>query len=493
MKIYTLFLGKGRWGPGWPYIGYDEGGLCKSILKTLRERFPSIEFTGGRVTWKYSREESWEVKKGVREADGLLIYIVGNYGTNPMIDSIGVEAIEIGKPTILASFMYGGDWGFIRIYERVRGRGFPVLPVSSLNFKDVERAVEVMKRLYDMRGRRILVITFDEAEVSRSEEDKRRLLRMMEAEELTMEVKDVLAKYYVSADSFTVDVHGVDQAVQWRRNEDLYRSNLENVFGLELVRIEPDELLDYWEAISLKDAEKIADEWVREAEEIRTPRYPIVCAARLYLALKKLLGDRGCNAIGIECFPVLLSGKMPTLPCMAFSKLNDEGIVAVCEADMDSAATLLLGRYLADRPGMIGNYCLDLAGNRVIYLHCTSPTRLYGYREPPLSYCIDRHGEAHFIGASPIVRFPQDEPVTTVKVSVLHRSICIRYGRSLGLLEDEKACRDKLVVEDDASRILEGHDQSVFGWHKVSFLGDLRWEFEAAARLLALKIVRDDR
>ncbi|MEM1558643.1 MAG: hypothetical protein QXH79_00045 [Candidatus Bathyarchaeia archaeon] len=492
MKVYVLFLGKGRWGPGWPYIGYDEGGLCKSIVERLRVRFPDVEFTGGRVIWRYSREDSWEIKKGVRESDGLLLYVVGNYGTNPTIDDIGVEAIEIGKPTILASFMYGGDWGFIRIYERVRGRGLPVLPVSSPNFEDVERALEVMKRLYDMRGRRILVVTFDEAEVSRSEEDRRRMVGMLEAEGLPVEVRDMLIKYYIFPDSFAVDVHGVDQALQWRRNEDLYRSNLKDIFGLELVRIDPGELLDYWEAVSVEEAEGVADGWIREAEENRVARYPIVCAARLYLALKNLLRDRECDAIGIECFPVLLSGKMPILPCMAFSKLNDEGIVAVCEADMDSAVTLLLGMYLADRPGMVGNYCLDLAGNRVIYLHCTSPTRLYGCREPPLSYCIDRHGEAHFIGASPIVRFPKGEPVTTVKVSVLHRSICIRYGRSLGLIEDEKACRDKLVVEDDAGRILEKHDQSIFGWHKVSFIGDLRWEFEAAARLLALKIVRDD-
>ncbi|MEM2505284.1 MAG: hypothetical protein QXV76_06570, partial [Candidatus Bathyarchaeia archaeon] len=78
MKVYVLFLGKGRWGPGWPYIGYDEGGLCKSIVERLRVRFPDVEFTGGRVIWRYSREDSWEIKKGVRESDGLLLYVVGN-------------------------------------------------------------------------------------------------------------------------------------------------------------------------------------------------------------------------------------------------------------------------------------------------------------------------------------------------------------------------------------------------------------------------------
>ena len=177
MKLYVLFVGKGTWGIGWPYIGYDEEKLCKSILKRLEKTFPQIEFIGGKIVSKYDLKELWEIKQGIRGSDGLLIYIVGNYGTNPMIDSIGVEAMKIGKPTILASYMYGGDWGFIRMYERIRGKGFPVLPIASSNFNDVEKAIRIMEGLYRMRGKKILIFTFDKAEIVRSEEDNKRLLR----------------------------------------------------------------------------------------------------------------------------------------------------------------------------------------------------------------------------------------------------------------------------------------------------------------------------
>ena len=494
MKIYALFIGKGRWGIGWPYIGYNEKELCRSIIRRLKEKFPHIEFTGGKVVSRYDPKELWEIKRGIKDADGVFLCIVGNYGTNPLIDKIGVESIEIGKPTILASYMYGGDWGFIRIYERVRGRKLHVLPVASSDFNDVEKAIGIMERLHRMRGKKILIFTFDEAEVIRNEEDKRRILTDLlgaDGEKISKETREGLMKI-LSDDKFRVDVHGVDQAIQWRRNEDKYRENLRRIFGLEMVRYDPEEIYKYYENVSPEEAEKVADEWIRNADRVDASRQAIVNAARLYLALKKLIEDAGCDAVGIECCPVLASGKMPAFPCMAFSKLNDEGITAACEADMDSAVTLLLGRYIAGRPGMMGNYCLDVPHNRVTYLHCTSPTKLYGYDKPPLKHYITKHGEAHFVGASPVVKFPSGEDVTTVKVSVLHGKICIRYGKTLGLVEDEKACRDKLLVETNAAKILEKHDQNVFGWHKVSFLGDLRQEFKAAARLLGLEVVEED-
>lgn len=492
MKLYVLFVGKGTWGIGWPYIGYDEEKLCKSILKRLEKTFPQIEFIGGKIVSKYDLKELWEIKQGIRGSDGLLIYIVGNYGTNPMIDSIGVEAIKIGKPTILASYMYGGDWGFIRMYERIRGKGFPVLPIASSNFNDVEKAIRIMEGLYRMRGKKILIFTFDKAEIVKSEEDNKRLLRelSMFKERLGGAVMKGFMKI-LSNNRVKVDVHGIDQAIQWKRDEDKYREILKKIFGLEMIRLNPEKLNEYYEKIDVEDAKRVAEKWIKEAEKIEVSHQSIVNSARLYLALKKLIKDTGCDAIGIECCPVILSGKMPVYPCMAFSKLNDEGIIATCEADMDSAVTLFFGKYVINRPGMMGNYALDIPHNRITYLHCTSPTRLHGYNNPPLKYYITTHGESHFLGVSPVIRFPSGEDVTTIKISVFHRKICIRYGKSLGLIEDEKACRDKLAVETNAVKILEKHNQEIFGWHKVSFLGDFREEFKAAAKLLGLEIVEE--
>ena len=493
MRIYTLFIGKGRWGIGWPYIGFDEEGLVRSILKRLRKAFPNIEFMGGRIVLKYDLRELWKIKRDIGRADGLLLCIVGNYGTNPLIDKMGIEALKVGKPAILASYMYGGDWGFIRIYESIRGRDLPVLPVSSSDFRDVEKALEIMEKLHKIRGKKILAFTFDRPEVFRSERDRERILTDLIGdviEKIDEEAREWLLKT-ASEDTVQIDVHGIDQAIQWKRNEEKYRENLKHIFGLEMVRRDPEELCEYYENISYEEARKVAKDWINSAEKVTASHQAIVSSARLYLALKRLVEDTGCEAIGIECCPVMLSGKMPAFPCIAFSKLNDEGIVAFCEADVDSAVTLILGKYLTGRPGVMGNYCLDIPHNRVIYLHCTSPTRLYGYDKPPLRHYITTHGEAHFLGASPVIRFPVGEDVTTVKISVLHGMMCIRYGKSLGLIEDERACRDKLLVETNAAKMLEKHDNMIFGWHKVSFLGDFREEFKAAARLLGLKVVED--
>jgi hypothetical protein len=74
----------------------------------------------------------------------------------------------------------------------------------------------------------------------------------------------------------------------------------------------------------------------------------------------------------------------------------------------------------------------------------------------------------------------------------MRRKMLTRHGKSIGLVKDDKACRNKLLVDTNARKILEKHDHDVFGWHTVSFLGDLREDFKSAARLLGLEVIEED-
>ncbi|MEM3062237.1 MAG: hypothetical protein QW303_01635, partial [Nitrososphaerota archaeon] len=138
------------------------------------------------------------------------------------------------------------------------------------------------------------------------------------------------------------------------------------------------------------------------------------------------------------------------------------------------------------------NHCIDLKNNRVIYLHCCVPSKLYGPNGPAQKYEITRHGEGHFLGASILLDFPIGENVTTIKISVLDRKIAIRSGKILGTIRDERACLSKLLVETNAQKILENYDFKTFGWHRVTVLGDWKKEIIAAAKLLGLTIIEED-
>ncbi len=191
---------------------------------------------------------------------------------------------------------------------------------------------------------------------------------------------------------------------------------------------------------------------------------------------------------------LFLTGKIPAFPCFTFSKLMDEGIVGICESDLDSGISALLVRYLFDKPSIMTNQSLDTVHNLVTYMHCWALTKLYGIEKEPLPHEIDRHGESYGLGAVPFVNFPEGEILTTIKISMLKKKIALRSGKIVKTVtDDDRACRVKVIVEDNAEKILEKYDWDTFGLHRVSFLGDYKREIGYAAKLLGLKLVEEDR
>ena len=63
--------------------------------------------------------------------------------------------------------------------------------------------------------------------------------------------------------------------------------------------------------------------------------------AALKVAMKRLAGKYGCNAIAIQCWNAL-QGEIGIMPCAANSLLNEEGIPVVCETDIHGAVTAVM-------------------------------------------------------------------------------------------------------------------------------------------------------
>ncbi|MFX0012247.1 MAG: hypothetical protein ACFE9R_18185, partial [Candidatus Hermodarchaeota archaeon] len=107
------------------------------------------------------------------------------------------------------------------------------------------------------------------------------------------------------------------------------------------------------------------------------------------------------------------------------------------------------------------------------------------------NYEILHHGETEIVGASPSVKYPLNEILTTVKVSVLEKKITIRTGKIVDNPTDKGGCVTKVLVETNANEILENYDWETFGWHRVSFLGDWKEHFQIAAKLLGLEVIQN--
>ena len=365
--------------------------------------------------------------------DGIAVYMISG-----MWRGIAEKIIEMGRPTILIDDLYGGSGGFLRACSIARRKKLPVVGVASSNMNDAIDAIRLLGVIKMLKSSRILDIT-----------DK-------DISNISKEIKDT--------------------------------------FGIQIIKMTSDELNLYYKKTDEAEAEKIADKWIREALKVVEPtREEIVRSARMYLALKGAMQDNDADAVTIDCLSLCYAGKIPAYPCLALFQLNNEGSTGVCEADLNSTITQLMMRYLTGRPGYVSDPVIDTASNQIIYAHCVASNKVYGPNGLSNPYIIRSRSEDRK-GASIQSLMPLGETVTTLKISVEAKAMCIHQGVTVANVEDDRACRTKLAAETDAEKILENWNVEVdFGWHRVTFYGDWRRQAVNLARLLGLKVIEEDR
>jgi hypothetical protein len=71
--------------------------------------------------------------------------------------------------------------------------------------------------------------------------------------------------------------------------------------------------------------------------------------------------------------------------------MNDHGIPAACEADLGACITHALVQQLFDRPGFQQDPVPETSQGLLIGAHCSCPTRLNGFSEPPEPFYLSYH------------------------------------------------------------------------------------------------------
>ncbi|WP_243666430.1 hypothetical protein [Vulcanisaeta sp. JCM 16159] len=72
---------------------------------------------------------------------------------------------------------------------------------------------------------------------------------------------------------------------------------------------------------------------------------------RIYAAMRGLYGKY--DALAINCFPYLIKHRVT--PCLALARLNEEGLIAACEADLRALFSMVIARELTGYSGWIAN------------------------------------------------------------------------------------------------------------------------------------------
>ncbi|WP_071145288.1 fucose isomerase [Bacteroides ihuae] len=101
----------------------------------------------------------------------------------------------------------------------------------------------------------------------------------------------------------------------------------------------------------------------------------LIKAMRLYRAVKIVCEEEKLDALTLSCFKLI--ERTGTTGCLALSLLNDEGIVAGCEGDLQSIFTLLAIKALTGKVGFMANPSMvNTRNNEIVLAHCTIGTSL---------------------------------------------------------------------------------------------------------------------
>jgi L-fucose isomerase-like protein len=211
----------------------------------------------------------------------------------------------------------------------------------------------------------------------------------------------------------------------------------------------------------------------------------------MYLGMKAVMKRHDANAITVNCLGGFYGGHIHAYPCLGFHELLNEGLVGACECDVRSTATMVaLTTLTQGRPGYISDPVIDTSKRQIIYAHCVASNHALGPDGPANPYQILTHSEDRQ-GASVRSLLPLGYLTTTLEVDQSRKEILLHQGVGVANDSDDRACRTKLGVEPlgDIEKLFTMWDQ--WGWHRVTFYGDLKKPVYALADALEWKVVEE--
>ena len=233
----------------------------------------------------------------------------------------------------------------------------------------------------------------------------------------------------------------------------------------------------------------MADDLIRRSRRRRgATRRDVINGIKSYVVARQLLQREQADAISMDCLGAL--GKTDvSLPCIAWARMNDDGIPAACEADVGAMVTHAMVQYLFDRPGFQQDPVAETATDCVIGAHCSCPTRLRGFASPPEPYDIVHHHGQRDATARPRWRVGQRVTMADVVPGNQERptQLIVAAGTVVQNVAVPPAggCVICVQVKFDG-----GSDVLTFpGFHQLFFYGDFKKHLVQFARLYNLQPV----
>ncbi len=431
VKIYQVYIGR----TGGIYLSRptDEIEKFQNYLSNLEKKL-NVEFVGGELV---PPEDAANVLPKIREADGVIMFHLSGHGGGAPAQAMS-KIVDTGIPTAVFTQPFSGHgWMYFPQWQK-QGKKVVLLPTS--DWSEIDKVVALMRVEPRLKKTKILVIR-----------GPRGTAAACSAEQ----VKEKL--------------------------------------GVEVIPVSVEETLKAHKAVDIKEAEEEAEKyWISKAVKVVEPtRDEIINSARFYLAIKKMMIEKGAQAVtSSNCMGA------PAKGCLTFSKLCDLGLVGACEGDMDSTLTMLMFAYAFDIPGFISDPVFDTSKDALIHFHCTSATKMDGPDGERLPFTIRTQSDSER-GVSLDVENRIGQKVTCAKFINLD-SMLISTGEIFDVTHDELGCRTQFWTKVDKAEsmylnwgkgILKGGTMALL--HRAVFYGDHMQDIRRLGTLMGFNIVEE--
>lgn len=470
LRIVYALHGEKQEGPDWPNKGFNFKPVMERITSELTKRCKGFEFVTSLANGEAPAKKILEADQAAGNIDGYVVYQMNCW--NRVVQTLATS----GKPVLYADFQFGGSGGFL-VYNAafLRSQSPNVGFVASSRIKDLAEAVNCFAIV--KRGGSVGEFVAATTRVRADATPKAGKLAYKPDAVNCLSASECLRRF---KESKILAVRGPDPqpAVE--------------IAGIQIQYIPFAELNDAWKNADKDEARAVADQWTKAARKVAgVSRETLETSAAMYLAEKAVMKKHGASGITINCLGGFYGGHIHAYPCLGFYQLNNEALVGGCECDVRSAATMLAGTILTQgRPGYISDPVIDTSKRQIIYAHCVAANKAFGPQGHANPFDILTHSEDRQ-GASLRSILPLGYLTTTLEFEQSRKEILLHQAKAVANDPDDRACRTKLCAEPvgDIEKLFRYWDQ--WGWHRVTFYGDLKEPVYALADALGWKVVEE--
>ncbi len=456
-------------GPDWPNKGFDFRPVMDRIQSELSSRCPEFEFVTAMATGADEAKKVLEADKAAA-VDGYVVYQLNCW--NQVVQTIATS----GKPVLYADFQFGGSGGFL-VYTAafLRAKAPNVGFVASSKLEDLVAAVKCFK--IATSGGTMAEFVAATARARGERTPKPGTLPLQKDEPKALSATECLKRMQESRILAVRDQNAAAAAP---------------IMGIPVDFVSFAEVNEAWKNADKAGSEAVADRWQKDAIKVEgVSRETMVSSAAFYLGMKDVLKKRNANAITVNCLGGFYGGHIHAYPCLGFHQLLNDGLVGACECDIRSTATMVAMTNLTQgRPGYISDPVMDTSKRQIIYAHCVAANRPFGPTGPANPFEILTHSEDRQ-GASVRSVLPVGYMTTTLEFDHNRKEVLFHQGKAVANDPDDRACRTKLCAEPvgDIEKLFTQWDQ--WGWHRVTYYGDLKQPVFALAEALGYKVVEE--